>query len=794
MLVEEKSQELKGKKWLEERNDESLMGSENGSIKRVKPNDKLELKKINRMWALPEAVKLKKIVDDCIFSAVVDEGLRQNDIRYPCYLCGPNTSGFSRARDLMRHFVSVHDLFPSRVEQGKHYVCDGRDLVKLLAEQYERYNDESHRGKKKLEGVDKVEIERKRVEPRTKAGERAKKDEVVSTVRKMDLAELMRKREEQVEIQNAGKIEARKREELLEQEREAAEKKIQLGEQQRAREKKKRRAKEDWQKQIKAVEEEKKREDKVQFNLALSKTLAQQGGANTLEAKKVLKVLRRELTSEELDQEFRELNAGQVRANIRAVVEELSINVGGDKKEKSAAVEKQMMRAEGEVIVKLPPATVLLDKGSANVGATDHVQAVKGRVAKKVMKAPDPIVEEMELEGGEVEIDFEGERAEVHVVEIPQDILDVVVQTIQEERQGSIVAPVESISVVFLESLVSDGMDVDLGDEEEERVREIAHELEESGRGVENFPSREIKEELIEEDMMRENRKTGDGKISSDSAEELDRITIDDSAEVKNFMIRATRYGNEEPEPPRDILTPTLKSTPYVGHEREVRKLRLVIAPKKKLWVQTGTGEDEPEEEDDRKSSIDSAESEVRRSPLSAVSSGRAVDTERGVPLHLREPHAFGDRATRTHVRFNDLTGMREVNSELGGDEMLTGGGDGDREMRVRRVTARLWLEGYGSDEDEGVEDIDDQLYLIIDGMPFPWTISRALRIAVQRYPQRAPWYLRMKLSTIMMTMRRTSQNILTRCIRTAPAVNQQTSMIVPLNLDVLTRYFDTSN
>jgi len=42
-------------------------------------------------------------------------------------------------------------------------------------------------------------------------------------------------------------------------------------------------------------------------------------------------------------------------------------------------------------------------------------------------------------------------------------------------------------------------------------------------------------------------------------------------------------------------------------------------------------------------------------------------------------------------------------------------------------------------------------------------------------YPQRTPWYLRSKISTIKMTIRRTAQNILTRSIRTAPAVNPQT-------------------
>jgi len=125
---------------------------------------------------------------------------------------------------------------------------------------------------------------------------------------------------------------------------------------------------------------------------------------------------------------------------------------------------------------------------------------------------------------------------------------------------------------------------------------------------------------------------------------------------------------------------------------------------------------------------------------------------------------------------------------------MLTVGGDGDRDLRVRRVTTRSWLEGYGSDEKYDIKDIYDQLYRIIDSTPLPWTISRALLIAVQRYPQRAPWYLRSKISTIMMTMKMTTQNILTRSLRTAPAVNPQTSMTVPLNLDVVSRYFYTSN
>jgi len=165
---------------------------------------------------------------------------------------------------------------------------------------------------------------------------------------------------------------------------------------------------------------------------------------------------------------------------------------------------------------------------------------------------------------------------------------------------------------------------------------------------------------------------------------------------------------------------------------------RPLTAPKKKMWVQPESREVETEGKD-RKSSDDESPAS-RRSPVSVISGGRVMAPEYEVPLHLREPRAFGDRTNRTHVRFNHRTGRRNVRGKMrGGNEILTGGGDGETDLRVRRVTAGSWLEGYGSNEDDGVEDIDDQLYRIIDSTPAPWTISRALRIAIQRYPQRAP-------------------------------------------------------
>jgi len=221
-------------------------------------------------------------------------------------------------------------------------------------------------------------------------------------------------------------------------------------------------------------------------------------------------------------------------------------------------------------------------------------------------------------------------------------------------------------------------MDMKMGEEYEDRVQEIVNDLEESGKELEadNSPSREVKEELIEMEMARGNKTTGDGKLSSDSGEEGERIVIDNSIQGESFMVRTMKQEKEdEPAPPRDLMTPILESTPCEGHESEGRKSRPLTAPKKKLWVQPEPKEGETEEEEDRKSS--SGESETRRSPMSVISSGRITVVENEIPLHVREPRGYGDRATRTHVRFNDRTGLREISTAVGEHEMLTGGGEG---------------------------------------------------------------------------------------------------------------------
>jgi len=80
-----------------------------------------------------------------------------------------------------------------------------------------------------------------------------------------------------------------------------------------------------------------------------------------------------------------------------------------------------------------------------------------------------------------------------------------------------------------------------------------------------------VKEELIErEETERGSRKVGEGKVSSESTEEIERIVIEYSVEGKSYMIRTVGQEEEdEPVPHRNVLTPMMESTPVEGDEKE---------------------------------------------------------------------------------------------------------------------------------------------------------------------------------------------------------------------------------
>jgi len=112
------------------------------------------------------------------------------------------------------------------------------------------------------------------------------------------------------------------------------------------------------------------------------------------------KVGRKEMTSTELDQEFRELDAAQMKANTPAAVDQIVGTKVTGKKEvpKSGPSGLRMMRADEESRTdgQLPPVTEILNARSRSVIVVDNVKAVVKKKVKKTVSIPPPIVEEME--------------------------------------------------------------------------------------------------------------------------------------------------------------------------------------------------------------------------------------------------------------------------------------------------------------------------------------------------------------------------------------------------------------
>jgi len=669
------------------------------------------------------------------------------------------------------------------VEQGETYRCDGKDLTKPTPDQYERYSDGSHRGKKKVD--EKTEAERKRLEVRTKAGELSKKDDGSKSSKETEIVELMKRREEQVTVQNAGKVEARKRGDVLEQERAAAEKKMWAEQQKKDSDEKKKRAKEEWQR---------KQEDRIQLEKSLAKALEIEGG----------KVgSRRDMTSAEMDQEFRDLNAAQMRINTRAAVDqvvrsEASVRKGFDK---GVIAGKRMMRAEGttEECSRLSPIVSALSAESEEqvdeikTLGVENTKIVKEKKVRKVLGIHEKMVEEMDVEGGEE--DFSVNRRMEVILEMPLELPGDEVIEIEET--------VEVLTTDFLQEILSDRME--MGNEYDLRVQEIVEELEESGGegGACGSPSRSVKEELIErEGILRENRKAGDGKMSSGSVEEIDKIIIEDSVGEDSFMVRTVGLEGcceeiDQTEHMREVSTPPVsESTP--NDERIMRRgagnSKPQYVAKKKLWVEPDRTIEEEKENSSDGESITSRHSTVSRRYVERRASGEGIrGGAQECCLHGR-PRGFGSREAMVRVKQDPDTGLHVVGIAGEDDQRLVTGD------RVRVVSARSWLGGgelvQGGDIAVGgeLDDVDEHLLEIILSTPPPWTVPRILQQAVIAYPDRAPWHLRSIISTMLLTMRKTTQHILMQSIRNAPAVNPLTAMTVPLDMDTVAKYLSASN
>jgi len=157
---------------------------------------------------------------------------------------------------------------------------------------------------------------------------------------------------------------------------------------------------------------------------------------------------------------------------------------------------------------------------------------------------------------------------------------------------------------------------------------------------------------LIErEEISRKGRKVRDGKVSSESMDETEKIVIEqDSVGEESFMIGTVglEVGDEEgekPVPPGEVLTPPVnESTPRAGNEiwADDLKVRPLYVAKKQLWVNSKKRTDE-----EGSSSSDSESSTSRQSATSRKSGEKRVeaggDWPRGWGRPLRHREHLGD-------------------------------------------------------------------------------------------------------------------------------------------------------
>jgi len=209
----------------------------------------------------------------------------------------------------------------------------------------------------------------------------------------------------------------------------------------------------------------------------------------------------------------------------------------------------------------------------------ENTKLVKEKKGKKTLAVPESVAEEMDMGGGDDEFGID-QRTEV-LLEISEDAL----------TEQVVEGPVEALSVTFLQDILSDGLE--MGEEYDLRVQEVVQELEEPCGEAEReyISSRDMKEELIE--MARDDRKGGDGKMSSESTEETERIIIEDSSEGDSFMVRGVGLQHEvdaeQPEPPGETSTPPRgESTPMDGQLLQ-REESLSMWPRKNSgWNRRG--------------------------------------------------------------------------------------------------------------------------------------------------------------------------------------------------------------
>jgi len=167
------------------------------------------------------------IFDDILFDVYFSKQTMKAatvDFTYSCFVCrirdDPHT--FTRAADHVKHSVGKHVQYPDDAIYSQYYASNGSDLRPGDADEIRRHVDVSHRSRKQREVMSDEDKEAAE-SIRTKASEKAKKQETADKAKKQEALDKANKKEAAEAAKMKKELEAAKKLEISMAKKEAFE-------------------------------------------------------------------------------------------------------------------------------------------------------------------------------------------------------------------------------------------------------------------------------------------------------------------------------------------------------------------------------------------------------------------------------------------------------------------------------------------------------------------------------------------------------------------------------------------
>jgi len=94
------------------------------------------------------------------------------------------------------------------------------------------------------------------------------------------------------------------------------------------------------------------------------------------------------------------------------------------------------------------------------------------------------------------------------------------------------------------------------------------------------------------------------------------------------------------------------------------------------------------------------------------------------------------------------------------------------------------WMgSGMEEEDEQNLEDLDDELYHLIQATPPPWITAKIIWAATNEYPGISHERLRVIIFAMLLAMRKTARDILKKSVLKGQPAAGDTSILIPLDV-----------